>query len=310
MRFALLVLCLALPDVARADATIGYDTAGRECLPEPAGLEVSGARVRIEMRPMQGSHQSAIYDVVEQTMVYLDHDNRTQFLMETDRDAADFQSDVSSATVRSMDKEMQKAQAQMDEACAQMEKQGMACPKMPNMAQMMSGDVDQIMANQQQMLASMDPKMLERAGVDVGEAQAQLEEARKSLAGPAGVEREAGSDTVGGRTCRVFEFRAGETLTDWRCEAAPAALGIGERDARGLAAAMRDLVRYGQAFSALTERFGTSSPRPDRRIVLERRCYDGGRETGRATARIETGALDESRFEIPPGYAPMMDSMR
>lgn len=310
MRFALLALCLVLPDVVRADATIGYDTAGGECLPEPAGLEVSGARVRIEMRPTQGSHQSAIYDVVEQTMVYLDHDNRTQFLMETDRDAADFQSDVSSATVRSMDKEMQKAQAQMDEACAQMEKQGMACPQMPNMAQMMSGDVDQIMANQQEMLASMDPKMLERAGVDVAAAQAQLEEARKSIAGPAGVEREAGSDTVGGRTCRVFEFRDGETLTDWRCEAAPSALGIGERDARGLAAAMRDLLRYGQAFSALTERFGTNKPRPDMGIVLERRCYDGGRETGRATARIATDALDDSRFEIPPGYAPMMDSMR
>lgn len=310
MRFLLLAFCFVLPAAVRADATIGYDTAGGECLPEPAGLEVSGARVRIEMRPMQGSHQSAIYDVVDQTMVYLDHDNKTQFLMETDRDAADFQSDVSSATVRSMDKEMQKAQAQMDEACRQMESQGMKCPQMPNMAQMMSGDMDQIMANQQEMLANMDPKMLERAGVDVGKAQAQLEETRNALAGPAGVEREAGSDTVGGRTCKVFEFRDGETLTDWRCEAAPAALGIGERDARGLAAAMRDLVRYGQAFSALTERFGTKQARPDMGIVLERRCYEGGKETGRATARIGTDALDESRFEIPPGYAPMMDSMR
>lgn len=309
MRLILSAL-LAVPALAQAGASISYDTAGGECLPEPAGLSVSGARVRIEMRPMSGSHQSALYDVVEQTMVYLDHDNRTQFLMETDRDAADFQSDVSSATVRSMDKEMQKAQAQMDEACRQMEAQGMKCPQMPDMTKLMSGNVDEIMANQQEMLASMDPKMLERAGVDVEKAQAQLQETRDQLAGPAGVEREAGTDTVGGRSCKVIEFRDGDTLTDWRCEAEPAALGIGERDARGLAAAVRDLVRYGQAFSALTERFGTKQARPDMGIVLERRCYAGGRESGRATARIETGELDEALFEIPAGYAPMMESMR
>ena len=47
MRFALLVFCLALPDVARADATIGYDTAGRECLPEPAGLDADALLARV-----------------------------------------------------------------------------------------------------------------------------------------------------------------------------------------------------------------------------------------------------------------------
>lgn len=310
MRFVFLAVVLALPAAVRADATVGYDTAGGDCLPEPAGLRVSGARVRIEMRPVSGSHQSAIYDVVEQTMVYLDHDGKTQFLMETDRDATDFQADVSSATVRSMDKEMAKAQKQMDEACAQMEKQGMACPKMPDMTAMMSGDVDAIMAQQQEMLASMDPKALERAGVDLDEAQAQLAETRKAIAGPAGEEREAGTDSVDGRTCKVFEFRDGGTLTDWRCEAEPAALGIGERDARGLAAALRDLVRYGAAYAPLAERFGTKVRRDVPGIVLARRCYAGGKESGHATARIDTGAVDASLFEIPPGYAPMMEGVR
>jgi hypothetical protein len=310
MRFFLLAVFLLAPACARADATITYDTAGGDCSPEPAGLRVSGTRVRMDLRPVSGSRTSALYDVVEQTMVYLDHTGKTQLLMETDRDATDFQADVSSATMRSMDKEMQKAQAQMEESCRMLEKQGMACPKLPDMAAMMSGNADEIMQQQQDMLANMDPKMLERAGVDVEQAQAQLEEARKQVAGPAGDEREAGTDTVDGHTCRVFEFRDGDTLTDWRCEAEPAALGLGERDARGLAAALRDLVRYGAAFAPIAERFGQKVRRDVPGIVLARRCYEGGKESGHATARIETGALDASLFEIPPGYAPMMEGVR
>jgi hypothetical protein len=306
----LLAALLALPALARADASISYDTAGGECLPEPAALRVSGARVRMDLAPVAGSEQSALYDVVEQTMIYLDHTGKTHLLMETDRDAADFQADVSAATVRSVDKEMEKMQAQMAETCRQLERQGMACPQMPDMTKLMSGDMDQIMAMQQEQLAQMDPKTLERAGVDVEKAQADLEATRRQVAGPPGEERDAGAATIGGRTCRVFERRDGETLTDWRCEADPAALGIGERDARGLAAALRDLVRYGKAFSALTERFGAKQPRDPSGIVLERRCYADGQERGRATARIATGPLDESLFQIPPGYAPMMAGVR
>ena len=310
MRFVLSTALLAAPALAFAGATVTYDTSGNDCLPEPAGLRVSGVRVRMDLRPMSGVEQSMLYDVVEQTMVYLDHTNKTQFLMETDRDATDFQADVASATVRSVDKEMAKAQAQMDESCRQMEAQGFKCPQMPDMTKMMGGDIDTIMKQQQEMYANMDPKMLERAGVDVAEVQAQLEETRKAVSGPAGVEREAGTDTIGGRSCKVFEYRDGEQLTDWRCEAEPAALGIGERDARGLAAALKDLLRYGKAFAALQERFGTKSRSDVPGIVLERRCYANGSETGRATARIATGELDDSLFEIPPGYAPLMESIR
>ena len=310
MRVALLVALIAAPALARADASVSYDMAGGECHPEPAGLRVSGVRVRMELAPISGSHQSALYDVVDETMIYLDHDQKTQFLMETDRDAADFQADVSSATMRSVDKEMEKAQKEMDAACAEMEKRGQACPQMPNLAAMSSMDMDAIMAQQQQMLAQMDPKTLERAGVDVQKVQADLEATRKQVAGPAGEERAAGTETIGGRNCRVFERRDGDVLTDWRCEAEPAALGIGERDARGLAAAIRDLIRYGQAFAPMLERFGQEVRRDVPGVVLERRCYEGGKESGRATARIDTKALDESLFEIPPGYAPMMEGMR
>ena len=97
---------------ARADATIDYVREGDCPLPMDA-LRISGSQLRFDTA--QGS---GLYDGLDDTVVYLDHERRSFHTMEVDADAAEYTADVASSTLKYADRELAKAQKQIEQMCA------------------------------------------------------------------------------------------------------------------------------------------------------------------------------------------------
>ena len=323
LSFPLLSLAaLALP--ARADVTLTWAAEGAPCLVEPTALYVSGPMLRADTR-QAGMDYSLVYDGIEQFGTQLDHTQRTVYQMEFDDDALDFQGDVAHATGVRVDKEMDKAQAEIEKAkvqmaaqCAELERRGYACPQvaMPDLSAMLEPENMQAMMEQQQaMMAQMDPKTLERAGIDPEQMRRQQEqtkalfEAQGRLQGTRLVGG-LGQDEVGGIACDVWEFRRGDEVVDRVCEAPITALALDARDQRGLERAWRRIQKMSEPWQEMGqkmgERFGSgvvasAAPR-ERGLVLRKTCFDGGREAGSVEVRIDRGAVDAALFEVPAGY--------
>jgi hypothetical protein len=316
---AAILLVLAGPTLA--DATLSYRGATPECRMDFDTLRVSGSRLRIDGSVI-GMDTSAIYDGLEQMLVGLDHREKTFSQMELDDDAQDFQGDVASALGTRTQKEMGKAKDAMAEARAQYEaqckKSRRECPPMPQfemVEDMLENpgaiDLDAMMAMQEQSLAQMDPKMLERAGMDPEQMKAQMKQSRDLLAAQ---QREASdvstptgeTRTVQGVSCAVIEKRIGEQLIETRCEADASALPLDERDAKGFQRGIARLTKMADTWRPLGEKVtGQKMQDEQRGLVIEKTCYDErGEETARVEMQLVKGAVDATAFDVPAGYKP------
>lgn len=321
--FALLSLATAAP--ARADVSIDYAIEG-DCAVEPAGLKISGSQLRIESGDTYG-RGSSIFDGLEDVVIQLDHARRTWYEMEVDLDAADYMGDVAQSSMHYVDREIEKAQAQMQQACKQMESQGMRCPQGMDIKTMM--EQARGMAAQ----AARDPASLQgsvAAGRGIDDAalrelqQSSMRDIDSPGMGSDDVARAMASiapyadsgrdETIGGLACRWYEQARGEQRAMAQCITPVEQLAIDERDRAGLKRAMVALTRFGDAFGPMMERYGVSQePLPvSRGLIAAQRCYDArGESVGSAQVAIATQALDESTFEVPAGYSRQrMDGMQ
>jgi hypothetical protein len=308
---------LALPLVARADLAITFDAV--DCEPEVRAIYVQGARARFDARHA-GNDSSLLYDDVEQLAWGLDHGRRVAMPIEVDDDAIEFQQDVTRATGKRLDRELARAdtatrEAQA-EACAASGGGDCAAAAMPGMPAGYDAEAMQAqLAQAQALMAQMDPKALERAGVDPAQLQQQLQQTHELMAAQqqrasSTVERNLGEQRVAGVACQRWERRRDGELLQSGCDAEPAALGLDARDQRGLEGAITRMMRWSEGFAELGARFGAAPPERHRALTLEQVCYAGGRETGRTTARISRAPIDAARFELPPGYRSMADAVR
>jgi hypothetical protein len=317
------VLTLSIVGAARADVSIDYAIDG-DCAMEPSGMKVSGSRLRVDTRS-GGGDGSGLFDGMEDMATYLDHERRTFNEMEVDLDAADYMGDVAKSSVHFVDREMEKMQAQMKDACEQMQKQGMDCP------QLMSMDPRALAEMAQAMGGNASPEAAEALAARGGAIDAQaLEGMRAQLQDPMGdgahtegrgdPRKLAGAlpsalpdfidtgrdDTIDGASCRWFEQRAGEVVLQSQCVAAVEALDIPDRDRAGLQRAMGVMQRFAAAFQPWMQRYGIdqAGPPSNRGLILAQQCNDArGREIGSARAVIAQGAIDDDLFEVPAGYS-------
>jgi hypothetical protein len=314
-RILLAAMAWVCAQPAQADFALTYSQDGR-CDMDPDAFYVRGAMLRVDSRD-----GSALYDGVEQFMTYLDHTAHKVFQLELDDDAIDLQTDIGSATGHRMDKEMARAREMMDanrgqmqEACRQLEKQGMACPDFAAMGLGTDGagiDTRALMAQQQQAMANMDPKMLERAGIDADDMQAMQAEQNEAFAQLDAQQRRADaevvdtgrSEQIAGIACTVREWRLGDEVLEQRCDADWPALGLDAREQAALERAIKRMQRWGASMDPLMERF--DAPRDERagaNVTLRKTCYQAGQATGSVTARVAREALAPTLFDIPTGY--------
>lgn len=325
MKLAVALACLSCSGSVLADARIDYVVQG-DCAVEPGSLRVSGSRLRVD-HEIAGNRGSSLFDGLEETLVYLDHDQRTFSQVEIDIDAAEYTGDVASSSMKFVDKEMAKAQKQMEASCREMEKQGMACPQMGmdmqammEMAQGMaaaqsSGDAAAASTqgiDPQALMQGMNTEALRQQAAG-GSAPAApdlgaLVQAPRPSTAVSQISDSGRDERVAGATCRWVEERRGDVLLSARCMATPDALPLSARDLAGLKRAWIALNRYGEAFTPIKQRFAPGSETPGfaSGVVLAQRCYDQrGEPRGSAAATISQSPIDEESLEIPSGYQAM-----
>jgi len=87
------------------------------------------------------------------------------------------------------------------------------------------------------------------------------------------------------------------------CYATVATLKLGDVETRRLAKFGKSLQDWSQ--SMVPAGMGGARDKPDDRVLLQRTCYEAGRESGHATLAIDRAPIAESRFAVPAGYTPM-----
>lgn len=313
------ILGLVVSATAHADARIDYTLQG-DCSVEPSALQISGSRMRID-HEIAGHPGSSLFDGLEETMVYLDHERRRYHEVAVDFDAADYAGDVATSSMKYLDRQMEKVQQQMEENCRQAETQGTGCPQQGAM------DIQAMMAMVQGMQAAQsgddaagnsaqepDPEALMQAMQ--GQARQQLQEgggapelgALQQAQRPqrvAVIVSDSGRDeTVAGASCRWFEEHRGGVLLRAQCFADPATLPLPERDLAGMRRALAVLQGFGDAFAPVKQRFApdSGSARPQG-VLLSQRCYgQDGALRGTAVATIRQVPVADEALEIPSGY--------
>ena len=305
---------------AHADARIDYTLQG-DCSVEPSALQISGSRMRID-HEIAGHPGSSLFDGLEETMVYLDHERRRYHEVAVDFDATDYTADVARSSMNYLDKQMEEVQQQMEENCRQAEKQGMACPQQGAM------DIEAMMAMAQGMQAAqsgdggaansaqeIDPETLMQAMQGQARQQMQagggtpdlraLQQAQRPQVVAVVVSDSGKDETVAGASCRWFEEHRGSVLLRAQCFADPATLPLPERDLAGMRRALGVLQGFGDAFAPIKQRFAPASESAARPqgVLLSQRCYDpAGALRGTAIATIRQVPIEAEALEIPPGY--------
>ncbi len=117
--------------VAHADARLDFAAQGA-CPVLLRSIEVAGPRLRIEVEPAGGEPISSIFDGDEDLVTTLIPSQRRFMRQEVDADAADYTGDVTSSSVKYMDRQMAKAMEAMREQCKDSQ-----CPQMPDLAALM-----------------------------------------------------------------------------------------------------------------------------------------------------------------------------
>lgn len=282
MKTLLALSCLAVCGAAFADARIVFTVEG-SCRALADSIEISGSQMRIDMR-LDGQSMSSLFDGEEDTVTSLMHEQKQFHLTEVDEDAADYTADVMGSTMTYVDKQMDAAMAQMKKQCEQMKAQSRgrnvvtACDNMPDVRSMMESAIG-----------------------SPNQAKPELRETGRA-------------DTVAGATCRWTEVWQGDRKLREQCDAEVAALPLPDRDRGGFARGIRVLTSYGDAMKPVVDRFGMGDkdpvPVPPKgKFTLAGLCFDAGSQlAGRFSAEIAVGPIDPQRFQVPSGYASMVQA--
>jgi hypothetical protein len=233
-----------------------------------SSIEIAGPRIRFEMPAEPGEPFWSVFDGDEDLVTTVIPSQQAYMRMEVDADAADYMGDVAGSSVTFMDRQMAQARAQMEE----MKKQcGRNCPQMP--------DLDAMMA------------------MAMGGAQPPIEARDTGEAGDAN-----------GVACTWREWVQAGQVVRRECLAKVAELPLGDADRGGFARGMKVMVRYGDSFGAVRDRFGLAKEpqAPMGQLAVAQACFAGGSETGRATLAITPTLVNPARFDIPAGYRPAM----
>lgn len=327
MRPALLLSCL-LPCCAIADTTLTY-RGDDGCAGDFDRLRMKDTWLRMDTR--ERSDSSMIYDGSEKLVTFADHAQHRFLQAEIDEDAVDLQKDI----MESLRKKMRKStgfdafdmprslcpgmdaadprdRLPDDPVCgtpsgpAMVGADGKPMHQEQLAAAMKNGQMPAIDAGSQKMMQQMLQKQMASM---TPEQQAQMQQALGAMLRPQPgnaparaaprIDRDAGEAQVDGIACQRRQHLRGEQMLREDCYAPIAALHLDPREATRIA-------RFSNAMHAWSSSFdGGGAKRPaDDRALIQRTCYRDGRETGRTTLHIDHGAISESAFALPEGYAP------
>ena len=233
-----------------------------------SSIDIAGPRLRFEMPAEPGEPFWSVFDGDEDLVTSVIPSQRVYMRMEVDADAAEYSGDVSSSMVKYMDRQMEQARAAMAES---MKHCGSQCAQM--------ADIDAMM---RATMPAQAPPIVARDTTDTGE--------------------------VAGLACAWREWVQAGGVVRRECLATVAELPLPDADRGGFARGMKVMVRYGDSFAAMRDRFGIApEPQPPAgRFSVAQVCFAGGSETGRATLAIMPATVDPARFEVPAGYQPVM----
>jgi hypothetical protein len=116
------------------------------------------------------------------------------------------------------------------------------------------------------------------------------------------------ADTVGGVACTWREWVRDGAVVRRECLADIAALPLPEADRAGLLRGMRVMMRYGNAYAPVRDRFATEAEPvpPAAQLPIVQQCFADGAPTGSVTLDAREAPVDPARFEVPAGYAPVL----
>ncbi|MGH8106282.1 MAG: hypothetical protein ACREO2_08180 [Arenimonas sp.] len=268
---------MIVPGVALADVSFTYpQLAG--CETKMLSIQVAGSRMRIDS-PMQGHKFSMLFDGLEDMVTSLDHQNHSFYQIEVDEDALDYNADVMSSTGTYIGNQMNTMQAQMKQQCAQMEKQGFSCANMPDMASMMQS----VQAMSAQQMPVIEVKQSDK------------------------------NQTVAGMACKTYDRFQNGIKTSEECYVEPKDILMLEKDKKYLLRNLKVLYRHAKTMTGLTDKLmpatntaASVSDPADKDFLVSQVCFaPSGNEVGRIEVQIGNTPIDESSFEIPPGYQAM-----
>ena len=276
MQSALMAVVLLFPSVALADVSLTYPQQA-QCKSSMSLIQISGSRMRFDS-VMENKKYSMLFDGLEDVITMLDHSGRQYHQTEVDEDALDYNKDVMSSTGTFMDKQMQTLQAQMKQQCAQMEKQGVSCPNM---------DLSSIMQSAQAM-----------AGAQASKIELRPSDTAKTIAGMA---------------CKSIERYENDNKKSEECYVEAKDMVVSDKDKKYLLRNMKVMTHYALSFAGLSEKpnmgdkQAPSQPDPaDKDILLSKICFSpDGNEAGRIEIQMNSSAIDQASFDIPPGYKIM-----
>lgn len=307
-----LLAALAIAANAGAGTILEYRRDG-DCATDFDRMAIDGLRARIDLT-VDGSAMSTIADDGEQLTTQLLHEFGSYMTMESDDDAADFQSDVvrSSHLHATKQAEALTGQSSADAVAAFRTRQIAECP---DMAELGFGDPDYAQAAARCAASTAARAAKEGDGGRRRAIGAAIADgAQRSPAPPAPAASapawrtsriESGDQgEIEGRRCRVERLVRGASVLREDCTSAIADLGLEP-------AALRRLNRIADVGATVGR--GLAELHPDMadeagpaRVALSRRCYRDGHPTGSATLTIRNGvSVPADTFEIPGGYRPM-----
>jgi len=338
LRILVAAYVLAAPACAFADATISYRSEGG-CAGDFDSVQLKDYYLRADAEQGGGSG-SMIYDGAEKLGYFIDHRSRTFMQVEMDEDAVDLQADIMSSLRKQMRNkggidpfEMAHSlcpgladagnrDRQPDEAIdcgngtklggapagangqAMTHEQLAAAMKNGQMPGMSAESVQMMQKMMEQNIASLPPEQqaqmrsaMANGGMMMPSMPAQ---GARPAPAPQRIDRDAGDIDVDGITCTRREHLRGDEMLREDCYATTGTLKLGDAESRRVA-------RFSKAIQGWSHSLVPDELRKeaDDRVLIRRVCYASGRETGRATLRIDRAPIQAARFEVPAGYAPM-----
>jgi len=332
-RGVFLACALATSAIASADVTLDYLTSGSDCHGDFERMQVKGAMLRVDSN--RGGHDgSFIYDGIEKLAYALDH-RRHQFAqLEIDEDAMDLNADRMASIQKMMRNRtgidpFEQARALcpgVAEAarntrpgdpvhCAAGTEQGsaLAGAAMPGgvapggarpvgTPAMNAENMQAMQQMMQQQMAKLTPEQRERMQRGMANAGYGAMAGTPSSA-PQESDRDAGSATVAGIECSKRQHLLGDDVVREECFAPLTHLNLDAGETVRITRMARVMARWRD--SMLPAGFGARrGPNLDDALV-ERVCFAGGAQTGRATLHIVPAAIGDAQFAVPAGYAPM-----